>query len=267
MKTVGKVQCENKKLHEVQIGLEENVTRLENVVETRDLKIDSLEEELKISEEQTECFNCKTCEVNIGTKSDLKKHIDGCSDENLPSTSKCGTCDYKSDGDDDMRVDMKSKHEVQCNLCRYVCDNEEDLNEHVNSIHEKLNYEEYNCVTCDLTLKTKDKLKKHICKVRVQNPSYGTLYMKGWYDKNGCTQMFSSKLNKEIAWLHSDSCVIEECAPFKDITIDIKEAIIQDEDEHLKLECFVENGNILWAKFTKAVKVNDVETTSTGNKE
>ena len=103
--------------------------------------------------------------------------------------------------------------------------------------------------------------------MRVQNPSYGSLYMKGWYDKTGCTQVFSSKLNKEIAWLHSDSCVIEECAPFKDITIDIEEAIIQDEVEHLKLECFVENGNILWQKFMKEVKANEEETTSNRNKE
>ena len=151
-KTVEKVQCENKKLHEIQIDLEENVTMLENVVETRDLKIYSLEKKMRISEEETQCFTCKMCDVNIRKKSDLKKHIDECSDENLPSTSKCGTCDYQSDDDDDMRVHMKSKHDVLCKLCKYVCANEEDLKEHVNYIHEKLKDEEYNCVTCDMNL-------------------------------------------------------------------------------------------------------------------
>jgi hypothetical protein len=100
----------------------------------------------------------------------------------------------------------------------------------------------------------------NICKVQVENPSYGSLYyMKGWYDKNGCTQVYSSKLNKEIVWLHSDSCVIEECAPFRYITKDIEEAIIEDVVEHLKLESFVENGRILWLKLFQEIKVNEFE--------
>ena len=90
--------------------------------------------------------------------------------------------------------------------------------------------------------------------------------MKGLYDKNGCTQVFSSSLDEEIVRLHSDSCVIEECASFRDITIDIEEAIIQDDIEHLKLECFVENGKILWPKFIEEGKVDEMVTNSTVNK-
>ena len=83
--------------------------------------------------------------------------------------------------------------------------------------------------------------------------------MKGWYDKNCCTQTYSSKLNKEIAWRHSDSCVTDECAPFRDITKDIEEAIIEDDVEHLKLECFFENGRILWLKLVQEMNLNESE--------
>jgi hypothetical protein len=62
--------------------------------------------------------------------------------------------------------------------------------------------------------------------------------MKGWYDRNGCTHLYNSTLNKEIAWLHSDNCVLEECAPFKNLT-DIEKALTKDDVEHLKLECFI----------------------------
>ena len=93
--------------------------------------------------------------------------------------------------------------------------------------------------------------------------------MKGRYDKNGCKKVYSSKLNKEIAWLHSDSCVIEECAPFRDITKDIEEAILEDDVEHLKLECFFENGRIRWLKLVQEMKLNEFEaiTSITDSKE
>ena len=216
---------------------EENVTLLENTLECRDKKVYDLEKKLeKIMEEPPESY----------------------SDDDKPSTSKCGTCEYTSDDESEVKIHMRRKHGFKCDVCYYVSDNEESLERHVIVKHEKLNVvdQEFKCDRCGLTLKTKVKLKKHICKVRVKNPSNGSLYMKGWYDCNGCTQVYSSILNKEVAWLHSDNCVIEECAPFKNITKDIEEAIIEDAVEHLRLECFVQDGTILWPKFVKETKLN-----------
>ena len=114
---------------------------------------------------------------------------------------------------------------------------------------DKFEAEQMMCKNCDLTLKTKDKVKTHVCKVSIRNPSSGPLYMKGWYDRNGCTQIFNSNLNEEVAWLHAEICVLEECAPFRNVSKDdFEKVLVKDPVEHLKLELFVEDEIILWPK-------------------
>ena len=39
------------------------------------------------------------------------------SDEEIPSTSKCGKCDYASDDECDLKLHMESHHEIFCNIC------------------------------------------------------------------------------------------------------------------------------------------------------
>ena len=73
---------------------------------------------------------------------------------------------------------------------------EEDLKGHSLSIHKKgkvMTDQGFKCGVCELTCKTKLKLKNHICKVEVKNPSCDTLHMNGWYDCHGCTQVYNSQ--------------------------------------------------------------------------
>ena len=262
----------DKIMHEKRINdLETNIIMLENVVKTQELKILNLKQEVEDRLELEE--NVSLLENTIkgrdqevyDLKQELKKIEEAESvnftDENQPSTSKCGTCEYESDDENDLRMHIKAKHKFQCDLCSYVSEKEEDLKSHAFSIHKGgkvMTDQEFKCDRCELTCKTKLKLKNHICKVEVQNPSYGTLYMKGWYDCHGCTQVYNSTQNKEIAWLHSDHCVLEECAPFRNNSGEIEEAIIEDEVEHLKMECFVERERILWPKLITELKLDQL---------
>ena len=66
----------------------------------------------------------------------MKENID----ENVPSKSKCGRCDYESDDEGDLRAHMESDHEDEI----------------------------FKCETCGLVCKTEEKLEKHMCRIEVK---------------------------------------------------------------------------------------------------
>ena len=84
-----------------------------------------------------------------------------------------------------------------------------------------------------------------MCKVPIKNPAHGSLYTKGWYDANGCTPVYSSLKNTEVAWLHHKRCQEDNpCAASEDINAEDDDKI--EGLEHLKIDFFLENGEINW---------------------
>ena len=226
--------------------LEETVIMLENTLELRDQKIYDLKEEIKQMEETSITKTCENCEKLSEQQIDVETHTNiSHSEEDMPSTSKCRTCEYTSDDEQDLKVHIQTKHDLFNNTENYSRCPTSSVYEKV----DKFEAEQIKCKKCDLTLKTEDKVKTHVCKVSIRNPSSGPLYMKGLYDRNGCTQIFNSKLNEEVAWLHAEICVLEECAPFRNVSKDdFEKVLVKDPVEHLKLELFVEDEIILWPK-------------------
>ena len=80
-------------------------------------------------------------------------------DETVPSTSKCGSCDFESDDEKNINMHVKSKHEFSCEIC-------------------------------ELTFQSEEKLKTHMCRLIVTNPTCGDYYTKNWILVNGCTRIF-----------------------------------------------------------------------------
>ena len=150
---------------------------LENTLENRDQQVYKLEQEIKDLEESRSV--CKICDYEAEKPTKLKKH-DSENDEDLnqPTTSNCGTCSYVSDDESDLRKHMKCLHtytgrKFECTQCNYFCGKEDDLKTHMRSNHYQLHCEE-----CDLNFKEESKLKMHMCKVTLKNPTFGTLYTK-----------------------------------------------------------------------------------------
>ena len=98
------------------------------------------------------------------------------SDESLPTTSKCGTCDF-------------------------VSDDETDINLH------RIFHNNLTCDTCNLAFESERKLSNHMCRINITNPACGDSYMKNWIISNGCTRVFSTSLQTEIVFLHSQQCI------------------------------------------------------------
>ena len=120
------------------------------------------------------------------------------------------------------------------------------------------NHNQLHCEKCDLYFKEDLKLKMHLCKVTVKNPTFGTLYTKDWYDANGCTQIFCRKRNKGIIWLHNKSCSKSNpCAVYDDINAEEDDKVC--EFEHLNIKCFLENGEILWEQIIHECRLTDIK--------
>ena len=105
--------------------METQIMMLENVVESRDLKIHSLEEELKnVNDEVSTSLTplCEQCAKLIKSDSVSQKH-DGSDHEeeenSIPTTSKCGKCEYESDDECEMKKHLKSIHDFKCGECDY----------------------------------------------------------------------------------------------------------------------------------------------------
>ena len=82
-----------------------------------------------------------SCDAEQNKKKDIEIHEDlTTSDKNLPSTSKCGTCDYTSDNETDLEV-HKEKHisicdvfEFLCSKCDYETNDKKDMNPNIRYI-------------------------------------------------------------------------------------------------------------------------------------
>ena len=183
----------------------ENILILEATLENKEFENNSLRNKL-ISE--TERSNtCENSDARTKTKTESEVHISHNTDDSVPSTSKCGECDYESDDEIDMKFHAKSKHNG-----------------------------DFKCTVCDIDLKSGSRLKTHMCRVPILNPSYGSLYLRSWYDANGCTPIYCSKNNSEIAWLHHSDCTDDTnpCAASADIEAEDDDKI--EGLEHLKME-------------------------------
>ena len=139
------------------------------------------------------------------------------SDDNLPSTSKCGTCDFTSDDKTNLE-EHKEIHSIGSGVFEFICsmcDNETN-DEFILKKHYEVKHELFTCKVCHMTIRSEQKLQTHLCRVLVKNPTHKSLYMKGWYDANGCAPIFCKIKNQEYAWLHHKKCFIEPCVARKD---------------------------------------------------
>ena len=158
----------------------------------------------------------------------------------VPTTSKCGECDYHSQDESDMKKHVQSSHECKCKVCSIVFSTELLLSEHVKKEHEStvdrseeenqdvekvrcpeceytaksewylddhmLDKHNFPCGDCCLIFRTMGRLRNHICKLPINNPTFGSLYSKSWWDGNGCNPIFCHQKNQEVAWLHHNQC-------------------------------------------------------------
>ena len=65
---------------------------------------------------------------------------------------------------------------------------------------------EVNCVVFNDKFGGNSKLRTHMCRVQVTNPTHLNLYMKNWYTNKACIRLFCENEQKQLAILHSEEC-------------------------------------------------------------
>ena len=158
-----KLQSENEKVKKDSKAKDDTNKALQSAFKESEKRVKDLEEIIGPQE-----LDIKRVEASVNT------------DEDLPSTSKCGKCDYESESETDMESHFETNHELTCNTCDFTCCSKQLLENHIYEKHRKCESERMNkpnleldleCENCNLTCKTKDKLEKHLCRVTVKNPS------------------------------------------------------------------------------------------------
>ena len=170
---------------------EENTMMLENVVESKIIEISDLKKSLKI----------------------IKKDTND-EDDCQPSTSKCGKCEYESDGENDLLMHIKSNHDITCDVCA-------------------------------LTFQSETKLKIHMCRMHVKNPTCGDHYTRSSIVVDCCTVIFSKSKEQEVVYLHSEQCFNDtnRCSDFYP-SYHIND--FDGEAYHAPLKYFFLEGKINW---------------------
>ena len=213
-KALTKCKEVNSKLENSKKQSEENYLMLENVVANHVQTICELENKvIKLSSKQS----CDECENVLKTKSSSQEQEFRLHEaENIPSTSKCGSCEYESDDEKDMSQHITLKHKLSCDIC-------------------------------DLTFKSESRLTTHMCRVNVKNPTCGDYFTKKWVVAEGCMRFFSTPEEREFLILHSKQCFDNEsrcCDMPKHYDNDISN--YDGETWHARLEDFFFAGTISW---------------------
>ena len=185
----------------------------------------NLRESIKKLKKNQGTESCNNFDYISEDESSFKKHQGpNHSDESVPTTSKCGSCDF-------------------------ISDDENCIDEHRKSTHK------YTCVICNLSFKSESKLECHMCRTEVKNPTCGEYYMKNWFISNGCTRIFSSILETEILFLHSQQCIdgVNGCQDMLSYYHMVK---YDGEVWHAPISEYFFEGKISWEKLQKNFSFN-----------
>ena len=115
--------------------------------------------------------------------------------------------------------------------------------------------QQFQCEMCEVAYSTEDKLKQHLCRVTVRNPSFCDLYTKNWILLNRCTFVYHRIKKVEVALLHCNDCTenISRCTEKFPLWLPAQE----DETDgvwHLDLRKFLKDGRIDWQGMRSYVK-------------
>ena len=201
--------------------LEERMMMSENVIKSRDLDIIELKKNC-FAGEKSDNFD-KVVKRNKEEEyfSSVMKTFQSFTQRN---DHRCEECDFDARTSEVLKMHMQEKHEVQC----------ED---------------------CSEKFKGLNRLKNHMCRLYIGNPSCGDFYVKNWMIKNECVRVFSENLKREIAIIHSEVCLDKHsCTYVLPEFISQPRYIDNSGFIHLHSSELIIDRNVKWAILTEMVE-------------
>ena len=246
---IQKTKKSYKRFEENDIIQQEKILMLEGTLESREHKILEIGKDLLRTQEELS-IPCVNCAKAAATQTDLGCHDESNhSDENAPTTSKCGTCEYQSDGEEDLRVHLNTHLKHSCDKCDYETDLQYEFMTHKSLEHNK------GCTECRQTFITEEKLEKHVCKIDTGNPSFEHFYSRSWMDSNNCNKIYCNNIKQEVAILHCEKCVKSErsCCWAPYILSGQSSGVTHLEFKKYTKEFIFKNREIKWPELVKAL--------------
>ena len=113
------------------------------------------------------------------------------------------------------------------------------------------------CKICGSAYNTEEKLKDHLCRVTVRNPTFCNLYTKNWIAVNRCTSIFHRIKKEEVAILHCADCVnkIKRCGEKYPLWFPAQEDR-EDGIWHFEVRNFLKDGRIDWQSMKKLINTD-----------
>ena len=141
-----------------------------------------------------------------------------------------------------------------CEECDFSSITESDLKIHVENSHQHL------CTFCSCSFAGKKKLKDHMCRIFVKNPIFERgLYMKDWFERDKCIQVFDDNTKKEVALLHTEDCVDKNiCTNFPDDFN--KTGSFKDTEgiTNLKASSYIASKTVNWMSILVILKIHNL---------
>ena len=221
-KEASKASKKTKLLEDSKRDLEERVLMGENIIESRDLEITQLKKN---------CMPvpCGKSDDKVETVSKETEYLNSIMQTVHNFTHrkdyKCDECDFEARFSEDLKMHIHEKHQLQCQDC-----------------HENFN--------------GRKKLDNHMCRLHIENPSFGDMYVKNWVIKNECVRVFSKHLQKEIAIIHSDVCVEKHTCTYV-----LPDSVTQPRYKdttgfiHLHSSELINNREVKWAILAEMVNI------------
>ena len=152
----------------------------------------------------------------------------------------CEVCSFKAKKTEELRKHNLENHMFNCDHCEYTAESIDSLDLHLEETHK------YRCNLCKLTHNDEWKHTIHICRERIDNPTYKSYYTKAWLNRNGCNAIYCSQRNEDVIWLHDHKCWSGEVCCHWTPHVYFGDPIEPGSVKHLHYPEFVKNSKIIW---------------------
>ena len=156
-----------------------------------------------------------------------------------------------------LKIELESMRTCfKCEECEFTSNLESDLNSHIESMHQHF------CSHCSCSYVGEKKLKKHLCRIFLCNPSCPEkgFYTKDWFERNKCIRVFDTNTETEVAVLHSEDCVEKNiCVTFLD---DFEKTGSFKDDEgitNLSDKNYITDKTVNWTSVNIIVKIMNLK--------
>ena len=157
--------------------------------------------------------------------------------------------------DGELEAHRKTVHTdcYACEECNHFAKSKTDLKLHQETLHGKF------CSYCECNFAGERKLKEHVCRIKISNPSSGRLYTKDWFVKDDCIRVFDNNAKDEKYVLHCDLCLnMKSC---EELPANFKQSISSKDPNgkiHLPASTYIKSNTMNWKAMEETTSIINI---------